>query len=1325
MALRKVGKILLFCCAGILGIFLLLMLAVKLALDRAPQYQAEIKDWVHDRIGYTIAFASVSPAFRWYGPELYFDQPELRSKDGRRVLARAAGGRIGADLWQLVRSGKLFAGRVELDSPDISLTRLGPGTFSLASEIELGGGDSSYQTLTLDDFPAGTLAIRRGRVAVLDWNAALPRLELRDVKLDLRRGNGIATLAIAASLPPVLGGNVSVDGSARGFGVLNALNWTLRWHSRNLALSGWRELLPQYLTKLEGGTGGFELAAYGRGADLSRADLDCLASGVTTQLGLEPVVKFDQVSGAFTVTHSGDRWTLLGRRVRALRDGHRDPDSEFDAAWREGDGGLLELRARASYLRADTLLPLAGLLPQRDLRERLQEAAPTGEWIDTHVELARSAISDPFRFTVGAHFRGVGFAPAGRAPGLRGLSGTISGTESGGRVTIDTHTGVLTWPLQFEQAIDLTNFKTTLYWKRTAEELVVATPSIELKTRDAALHGPVAWRQPADGGSPVLTLAVSVDNGNAAQAHLYYPRAQLNPHVLAWLDRAFVAGHLPHASVVIQGPIRHFPFRDGTGLFLVRMHIDGMTLDYREGWPRAENLAVSAEFRNEGLTAQLLSGNIGNIAVRKGDLRFVDFKTAEMQLHATGSGDAADALDYLRATPLDAAAEHGFSTAEASGPMQAEVDLFLPFKAFDQRRVLVHAHLQGVSLNRRRAAAAATAPAAATAAAPTTAAAAAPAAAPAATTRAPAAAITATELYGDADIDGAHVARADVHGKLLGGAFQVQARSPRNRPLTRTVLVFNGVLGGDALHSALGLPVSIPIGGTTDWHGVLRMASEPVRERSLRINSSLAGLALNLPEPLAKPAGLPLPSTVEIQWPAVGGPQLRVTLGSVLRGQVNLESGANGPTLGRAAVTFGGGPSEPALSDAQVLNTGGKIERLDLGGWLKLYTPDKNTKPLANFLRSAKFEVARIDYLGLSFLDVAVDLAASDSGLRIGVGGPNVAGTISLPTAADAAEPWKMEFEHLKFLTSAAEAPSGEKTDADSGGASPGGANSGAANPRRIPAINFHSAETIWDERQIGDVQAKLEKLEDGIGLKQLTATGASYTVNAEGEWRGKDAGLGRFEGTLTSTDVGSTLKQLGYAAVIEAKTGRMDFDMSWVGAPTADALKDATGHIQVEFDKGQITGLKPGAGRVVGLASVAALPRRLALDFSDLTDKGFAFDSVRGDFDLRDGSAFTDNVLVKGPAAEIGLIGRVGLKNKDYDQTAVVTGNVSSSLPLAAFAAGPVIGGAVLIFTQVFKQPLKGLARGYYRITGNWDNPTVERIKSADAAAATAEAPK
>ena len=105
------------------------MLAVKLALDRAPQYQAEIKEWVHAQTGYHIAFAHVSPAFRWYGPELYFDQLELRSKDDQRVLAHAAGGRVAADVWQLIRSGKLLAGRIELDSPDHRRGAPGPQPF--------------------------------------------------------------------------------------------------------------------------------------------------------------------------------------------------------------------------------------------------------------------------------------------------------------------------------------------------------------------------------------------------------------------------------------------------------------------------------------------------------------------------------------------------------------------------------------------------------------------------------------------------------------------------------------------------------------------------------------------------------------------------------------------------------------------------------------------------------------------------------------------------------------------------------------------------------------------------------------------------------------------------------------------------------------------------------------------------------------------------------------------------------------------------------------------------------------------------------------------
>jgi uncharacterized protein (TIGR02099 family) len=1277
---RKIGKILLNGFAGLLGVLLLSMLALKIALYRAPAYEAEIKQWVHAQTGYHIAFAGVSPSFRWYGPELRFERMELRSKDDRRVLARAASGSVAADIWQLISSGKLLAGRIELDSPNIVIARLGPETFALASEIKLGGDNSSLQTLTLDDLPAGKLAIRHASVTMQNWNSSLRQLTLQDVNLDVRRGDGGLSMVFSGRLPPALGGVLYVSGNARGLGRLQSLSWDGLARARDVYFPGWRLLLPEYLSRLDAGSGAFELAARGADGMLARADLDFAAQGVVTQLKDGPSAKFEQISGALSIVHTGDRWSLSGRRVQAVRSGRRDPDSQFDVSWRGGDAGLLDLRASASYLRADTLLPFTGLLPDKNLREQLREIAPTGEWMDTAVAMSRNSAADPWRLQVQAKFQGVGFAPLGRAPGLRGLTGTIAGNESGGHVNIDTRAAVFSWPAQFRQPVDLETLKATLYWKRTQDELLIATRDWELKNRDGEIHGKGAWQLPADGSSPVLTLAAAVENANVANARNYLPRGVMGQGALAWLDRAFVAGRLSRADVVLRGPIQHFPFRDGSGLFLARCTFDGMTLDYSEGWPRAEGGAVQAEFRNEGLTVRFLSGRIGGIPLDSADARFADFKTGELEIHAGADGDAADALTFLRATPLDASADNAFSDVEAKGSMQFNVDLFLPFKDFVHRRVLVHGHLEGVALNRSGST------------------------------------VTATDLSGDFDIDGGQVAHADVRGRALGGTFQMLARAPRSRPLTRTQLEFRGTLNGDALRAALGLPAAIAVDGQTDWRATLKMAPEPNRERTLRVSSSLVGLDMGLPAPLDKPADEPMSSALEIQWPAAGGPQGRLALGSVVSGSYALASDAGGLRLAHLALTFGAG--ESTSSDAQIVNVGGAVSRLDLAGWLELSAADKNARPLADYLSAAKFDVAELDYLGLAFRDLSLELAVAKSGLRIAVGGPNVAGTITLPGAADSSEPWNLQFERLHFEVQA------EQEDAAGSGSEPGDSKA-VGDPRAVPAVNFHAADLNVGERQFGDVQATLVKLDDGVSLKQLTVAGADFNVSATGEWRGKDVGTGRIEGTLTSTDVQGTLKQLGYMPVIEAKTGRMDFDLNWAGAPTEYALSQAAGHVQLSLDKGQIVGLNPGAGRVLGLTSVAALRRRLALDFSDLTDKGLAFDTVRGDFDLRDGSAKTDNLLVKGPAAEIGLIGRVGLKNKDYDQTAVVTGSVGSSLPLAALAGGPVVAGAVLLFTQVFKQPLKGLARGYYRITGSWDNPIVERIKSADAAAATAEAPK
>src|ERR1700690_1707177 len=459
MRLRKFGKILLYCAAGLLILVLALMLGIKLALDRVPEYQDELKAWVHQQTGLHIRFTHVAPSLRWSGPELYFDELELRSKDDVRVLARAAGGRIGTDIWQLVRSGKLLAARVELDSPDISITRLGPDSFALASEIELRESGAPNPTLSLDDLPAGNLIIRNGRLVVQRWNAALPELILDTVNINLRRDGDSAALGLSARLPQRLGGELNLSATAQGLGDPDTVSWSIELGPKDVEFQGWRLLLPEYLDNLSAGKGAFRLSASGQGLNLTRAALDFGAEGVVTHLADGSGTKFDEISGMVTLTHIADRWSLFGRRLSALRAGIKDPMAQFDVTWRAAAGGLIELHAGANYLRAETLLPLTGLLPQKDLRDRLAEVAPSGEWSDAHLDLQRAELTDPWALLVRAKFRDFGFAPIGRAPGLRGLTGEIAGDQSGGHVDIEIKPGHFVWPQQFSRPVDIESAK--------------------------------------------------------------------------------------------------------------------------------------------------------------------------------------------------------------------------------------------------------------------------------------------------------------------------------------------------------------------------------------------------------------------------------------------------------------------------------------------------------------------------------------------------------------------------------------------------------------------------------------------------------------------------------------------------------------------------------------------------------------------------------------------------------------------------------------------------------------------------------------------------
>jgi len=320
-------------------------------------------------------------------------------------------------------------------------------------------------------------------------------------------------------------------------------------------------------------------------------------------------------------------------------------------------------------------------------------------------------------------------------------------------------------------------------------------------------------------------------------------------------------------------------------------------------------------------------------------------------------------------------------------------------------------------------------------------------------------------------------------------------------------------------------------------------------------------------------------------------------------------------------------------------------------------------------------------------------------------------GRVSVPLDFKAGEPLQLDMQRLllKAAPKRGDAQAARETD-----------------PRDLPAITVRAGDFAWQGRQFGHLQAELRKDPQGLRLTSFGTQSAAFRLAGTGTWLAEDSGSQtRLALEFSSTDLAAASRALGYRESVDADQTRVRANLAWSGGPAEDVLARMDGTLRLELEQGRLRGVKPGAGRMLGLISVVELPRRLSLDFRDVTEEGLTFDTVQGDFEIRAGSAYTQNLLLKGATVDIGVVGRTGLAAQDYEQTVVVSGSPSGPITVAgALAGGPVGAAGALLFSQLFKGQLQGLARIYYRVTGPWSNPTVERI-SATAGSSAAGVPE
>lgn len=461
------------------------------------------------------------------------------------------------------------------------------------------------------------------------------------------------------------------------------------------------------------------------------------------------------------------------------------------------------------------------------------------------------------------------------------------------------------------------------------------------------------------------------------------------------------------------------------------------------------------------------------------------------------------------------------------------------------------------------------------------------------------------------------------------------------------------------------------------------------------VASDLQGLEVNAPRPFAKEPAIARPTRVALEIGRRGRNEVAIETGSA-RSRLLFARGEDGKwSLERGLARFDGRPA--VLPQRSGLVVEGDWPEFDLGEWLAL-RGDGGGPRLSSWLGPADVHLDSARVFGFEIRDVVARLQPQPGAWQVSLTGPMAEGRVTVPEELDGGAPIRLEMRRLQLQSRrAAGAAATER----------------ATDPRRLPAISIDAEDFTWQSRRFGRLDAEIRKEAGGLRLAGLTTESADFSIKGRGSWLAEGAGSRtRIELEFASDDFAAASRALGYRDDVQAKRAHATASLNWAGGPDEDAIGRMDGTLHLQFAEGQMRSVKPGAGRLLGLMSVGDLPRRLALDFRDVTDEGLAFDSVRGDFEIRAGNAYTQNLILKGPAVDVGVAGRTGLGTQDYDQTLVVSGNSSGPLTVAgALAGGPVGAAGALLFSQLFKGQLQGLTRVYYRVTGPWSAPVVERI--------------
>ncbi|WP_271410814.1 YhdP family protein [Pseudomonas sp. Q1-7] len=1241
---------------------LLVLAALYVSLGRellplAAEYRAEVESKAAAALGRPLRIGALEGRWQVFSPLLIAHDVQLGEGDDALRLDEI---RVRPDVLGSLLARQPRIARLELDGVQLGLSQDEAGKWQL--EGFAAGSDKP---------PPGPRQLRDllqqvGRVSVLNGQLILKphgqeASRFTQVNLSLRASGSRQRLDGRLALPdgqPLalrvrtrLNLDAWLQGSAEIYLSLPQTDWarwlpaslTRDWHLQRLQAGGefWGEWAKGGLQRVVARLHVPEVrGAYAERKAVSLANLGVNAYFTRTGEGFQ--VLLDSLAANIGETRWGEAHLRLDHRAGEQPEWHLSADRLDIAPLLPVVKALVPLPEQAAAV-------VAGLKPRGALRNLNLHYRPRQEGAG--------------RLAFSSNLEAVGFAAYRGAPAAENVSGSLAGDLQQGELRLDSTDFALHLDHLFPKPWRYREARARLTWRLDDSAFTLASPYMRLEGEEGDIAGDMLIRLMRDPeAEDYMDLRVGLRNGDARYTEKYLPTRSpgMSPALAKWLKDAIKGGTVDEGFFQYQGSLVQGAVAQARSLSLF-FKVRDARLAYQPGWPELREARGEVFVEDTGVRVRVPDGRIldSRVSDAEADVPHVEpGEVPRLLLNAQLDSSFTDGLKILQDAPMGTA--DIFAGWQGQGTLDGSLKLDIPLEKGLPPQVVVDLETRDAQLN------------------------------------IPRPALSFTRLRGVFRYDTAKgLSARDIRAQAFGREVRARARAEGRGGQARSRILANGSIALTELTAWLGVTRPLPASGLLPYSLDLTLDG---KDSLLRIDSTLKGLAIDLPAPFGKSAG----ASRDTNWRmTLDGDERRYWLDYGGLASLALAAPVGKLDDARGELVLGGASAR--LPGEQGLRVRGRVEELDVAPWLALAKQymDKDGAEQARMLRSVRLDIGRFKGFGMSLDNLSASLRRSAGTWNLGLDSALMQGNVTLADTRDA--PIDIRLKQLRL-------PKPPENDAEAD-AKPDPL--AGVDPRQVPALDVRIDQVVLGDSPLGSWSFKARPNSRGVGFSDLDLDLRGLKIHGNAGWEGTEASSSSwYKGRMEGKNLADVLKAWNFAPSATSQRFRLDADGRWPGSPAWVSLKRFSGTLDAALRNGQFVEVEGGAQalRVFGLLNFNSIGRRLRLDFSDLLGKGLAYDRVKGVLAGSDGRFVTRQpITVQGPSSSLELDGTLDLAADRMDAKLLVTLPVTNNLPLAALIVGaPAIGGALFVVDKLLGDKVARFASVQYRVEGSWKNPKI-----------------